>query len=196
MSDVTIGLDRAGVLMRNWWLVALRGAVAILFGLMALLLPGVTLGSLVLLFGIYMLVDGISAIWSGVRAAAHHQRWGWLILEGVLDLITAAIALVLPIATILALVYLSAAWALLSGISLLVAAFGLHVAGGRWLMVLSAVISIIWGVLLFISPVAGAVVMTWWLGAYAIIFGVALLALAWKLRQAGRDGGTMAPAHP
>src|SRR5690348_1546568 len=84
-------LAMAEALARNWWAVALRGAAAILFGLVALLMPGVTIAALVLLFGVYMAVDGVFAIVAGVRAAAHHERWGALILEGVADLIAAAI---------------------------------------------------------------------------------------------------------
>jgi uncharacterized membrane protein HdeD (DUF308 family) len=170
----------------NWWAIALRGVFAILFGLVALLLPGVTLNALVLLFAAYMLVDGIFDIVAAVRAAAHQERWGWLVLEGVVDLLAGAIALVWPLITILAFVLLLAAWAVVSGVSLTTAAFRLHASHGRWLMVLSGVVSVAWGILLAIWPIVGAVVLTWWIGAYAIVFGVLLLILAFRLR--GRRG--------
>src|SRR5438270_5538962 len=96
----------SALLAQNWWAVALRGVLGIVFGIIALLMPGVTMAALVLWFAAYMLVDGIFAIVSGVRAAARHERWGALIFEGIIDLIAGAIAIVLPIATILAFIYL------------------------------------------------------------------------------------------
>lgn len=171
------------MLARNWWAVLLRGIIAILFGLAALFLTFHTLAALVLVFGIYMLADGIFAIVSGVRAAARRERWGALILEGVVDLVAAAIAFIAPLVTIWALVLLCAAWAVVSGVMLLVATFRLHAAHGRWWMGIGAVFSILWGVLLFFDPAAGAVVMTWWLGAYALVFGISLIALSFRLRR-------------
>jgi len=180
----------AEALARNWWAIALRGAAAILFGLVALLMPGVTIAALVLLFGVYMAVDGVFAIVAGVRAAAHHERWGALILEGVADLIAAAIAFLVPLATALAFVYLAGAWAVISGALLIAATFRLPSTHGRWLMGLGGAISLLWGVLLFVAPIAGAVVLTWWLGAYALLFGGALIALAFRLRNYGHQRQT------
>lgn len=174
---------RTAALARNWWAIGLRGVFAILFAAVAFLLPGVTITSLVLLFGVYMAVDGVFAIVSGVRAAARHERWGMLIVEGVLNLGAAAVAFVYPILTVLAFVVFCGVWAIITGVALLVATFRLPAAHGRWLMGFGAVVSILWGGLLFVSPVAGAVVMTWWLGVYALVFGVTLIALAFRLRS-------------
>lgn len=174
---------RAYALARNWWLLVLRGVLAIVFGLAAFFMPGVTLASLVLLFAAYAAVDGVFAIVSGVRAAARHQRWGWLIFEGVVNLAAAAAAFFYPILTVLAFVTFTAAWAVVSGVVLLVATFRLPVAHGRWLMGLGAVVSILWGVLLFLAPLPGAIVMTWWLGGYALAFGVMLILLGLRLRS-------------
>ncbi len=178
------------VLARNWWLVALRGVLALLFGIIALLLPGVTIASLVLLFAAYMLVDGICAIVAGVRAARRHERWGLLVFEGVVDLIAGAIAVLWPLITLLAFVWLLGGWAIASGVLLLVAAFRLNLEHGRWLMAFGGVVSIIWGILLFLWPLAGALVLTWWMGGYALLFGVTLLVLAFRLR------GQQDPATP
>lgn len=172
----------SALLAQNWWAVALRGVFAILFGLIALLMPGVTITSLVLLFGAYMLVDGIFAIVAGVRAAARRERWWPLILEGLVDLAASAIAIAAPIATVLAFVWLSAAWALISGGMMIAAAVRLRATHGKWWLGFGGVVSVIWGILLFLAPIPGAVVMTWWLGAYALVFGVTLLALAFRLR--------------
>ena len=175
---------RSAMLARNWWAVALRGLFAVLFGLAAVFLPTVTLGSLVLLFAAYMLVDGVFAIVSGARALAHHQRWGLLILEGVVDLLAGAAALLLPGLTVLVLVTLLGIWSVVTGVLLIIAAFRLHGGHGRWWLGLSGLVSLVWGVLLYTAPIAGAVVLTWWLGAYALAFGVVLLIVGFRLRAA------------
>ena len=170
-------------LAQNWWAIALRGVFGIVFGIIALLMPGVTMAALVLWFAAYMLVDGIFAIVAGIRAATRYERWGALIFEGIVDLIAGAIAIFMPIATILAFVYLNAAWAIITGVALLIAMFRLRPTHGKWLLALAGLLSIVWGVLLAFAPIAGAVVMTWWLGAYALVFGVALLVLAFRLKR-------------
>ena len=169
-------------LAENWWAIALRGVFAILFGVIALVMPGVTLTALVLLFAAYMLVDGIFAIVAAIRAARQHERWGWLILEGIVDLIAGAIAVIWPLITIVAFVLLMGAWAIVSGGLLVAAALRLHATHGRWLMALAGVVSVIWGVLLLLGPIIGAVVLTLWMGAYAFVFGILLLVLAFRLR--------------
>jgi uncharacterized membrane protein HdeD (DUF308 family) len=181
-------------LARNWWAVLLRGLFAILFGIVALVLPGVTLASLVLLFAVYMLVDGVFDIVAAARAARHGERWGALIFEGIADLVAAAIAFFLPLATVLAFVVLMAAWAIISGVLLVAAAVKLHRTHGKWLMGFGGVVSVIWGVLLLVEPIIGALVLTWWMGAYALFFGGALIALAFQLRSRAAPPGTL-PQH-
>ena len=183
-SDDPARIDAmSNLLAQNWWAVALRGVIGILFGLVALLLPAATMLSLILLFAAYLLVDGVFAIISAVRAARRHERWGLLVLEGVVDLIAAAVALVWPGITVLAFVLLVAAWALLSGGLMLASAFNLNIDHGRWWLALGGIASIVFGVLLVIAPLIGAIVLTWWIGAYAMVFGISLLVLAFKLRQ-------------
>ncbi len=104
-------------LARNWWAVALRGAVGILFGLAALILPFATLQALVLLFAFYMLTEGVFAIVAGGRAAARHERWGLLILEGVVNLLAGIVSLLLPSLAILVFVTLLGLWAVGSGLA-------------------------------------------------------------------------------
>ncbi len=177
-------LGRTVTLQRNWWLLLIRGALALLFGLVALVLPVPTIAALVFLFGIYMGVDGIFAFIAGARAAVQGQRWGELMFEGIIDIVAAIVAFTFPLATIFAIVIFAAVWAVFSGVALLVAAFRLPgESGGRWVMALGGIISIIWGVLIWWEPIAGAVVLTYWLGAYAILFGAALIVLALRLRQ-------------
>lgn len=178
-----LALGRTAALQRNWWLVLIRGALALLFGLVAFVLPGVTIASLVWLFGIYMGVDGVFAFVAGVRAAAHHERWGELMIEGIIGIVAAFIAFAFPLATVVAIVIFAAAWAVVSGIALLVGASHLHQTSGRWIMALGGIVSVLWGILLWVFPFAGAVVLTYWLGAYALLFGGALVALSLRLRQ-------------
>jgi uncharacterized membrane protein HdeD (DUF308 family) len=175
------------LLAQNWWAVALRGVFAILFGLVALFLTGPTILSLVLFFSAYMLVDGVFGIIAAVRAARQGERWGLLILEGILNIAVGVIALLMPGLTVIAFVLLLAAWSLVSGGLMVGAAFRLSTDYGRWWLAIAGVVSIVFGVLLAIAPVIGAVVLTWWLGAYALAFGVALLVLAFRLR-ARKDG--------
>lgn len=167
----------------SWQFILLRAVVAIVFGLLALFLPGQTLAGLVLLFGAYMLADGVFAIIAGWRAARQRKPWGWFALEAVINIAAGVIALLWPGITLLAFVMLAAAWALVSGGMMLWGAFRFHEKPGRIWLVLAGVVSLIWGVLLILWPLAGAVAMTLWLGAYVLLLGLALLLFALKLRR-------------
>ena len=173
------------LLARNWWAVALRGAFGIVFGLIALFAPGATLLSLVLVFAAYLLADGVLGIVAGVRAARGGERWGLLILEGAVTIAMGLIAALWPGLTIVVFVLMMAAWALLSGAMLLTAAYRLEGRAGRLWLALSGIVSVLFGLALVVAPMIGAVVLTWWLGIYALAFGVALVVLAFRLRSYG-----------
>ena len=183
------------LLAQNWWAVALRGVFAILFGLVALFLTGPTILSLVLFFSAYMLVDGVFGIIAAARAARQGERWGLLVLEGILNIAVGVLALLMPGLTVIAFVLLMAAWSLVSGGLMVGAAFRLSKDYGRWWLAIAGVVSIVFGVLLAIAPVIGAVVLTWWLGAYALAFGIALLVLAFQLRTRKDDNPRTAAAQ-
>ncbi|HEY8335830.1 MAG TPA: HdeD family acid-resistance protein [Tardiphaga sp.] len=171
-------------LVQNWWLFAIRGGLGIIFGCLALIFPGPTILSLVMLFSAYMLVDGVFAIISAVRAIRRKQdRWGLLIFEGLLNVVVGIAAVLLPGLTVVAFVWLIAAWAIISGALMTAAGFKLNIDHGRWWLVLGGLLSLAYGALLIIAPLIGAVVLTWWLGAYALVFGVALLVFSFKLRS-------------
>jgi uncharacterized membrane protein HdeD (DUF308 family) len=178
-----VSTEMSARLAQYWWAIALRGVAAILFGIVALLVPGATIVALTLLFAIYMVSDGILAIVAALRASRQHQRWGWLVLEAIADFIAGGIAFVWPIVTVLAFIYLMGIWAIVSGVLLAAAAFKLHPAHGRWLMVLGSIVSVLWGILLLASPLIGALVLTWWMAGYALFFGASLLALGFHLRN-------------
>jgi uncharacterized membrane protein HdeD (DUF308 family) len=183
----------SAVLAGNWWAIALRGLAAIVLGIIALAVPAVVMLSFALLFAAYLLTDGVFAIIAAVRAARQHERWVLMLVEGILDIVVGLIAAAFPVGAVLAFVFVIAAWALLTGGLMLASAFRLHLSHGCWWLALGGLVSIIWGVLLAIAPIIGAVVLTWWLGGYALVFGVVLLVLAFRLRRQ-RDAGTAA-AH-
>jgi uncharacterized membrane protein HdeD (DUF308 family) len=186
-------------LTRNWWVLAVRGGAAVLFGLLALIWPGITVLALVLLFGAYALVDGVLALYAALtnRPAAQGRR-GWLALEGVAGVLAAIGAVVWPGITALVLLYLIAAWAVVTGVAEIVAAIRLRrEIQGEWLMALSGVLSIVFGLLAFFFPAAGALAVIWLIAAYAIVFGVVLLVLGFRLRRhaAVPRGSTSAPEY-
>ena len=174
--------DMNALLARNWWAFTLRGIIAILFGLVALVMPGAVMLSLALVFAAYLIVDGVFGIIAAVRAARSHERWGLLLLQAILNLAMGVIAAMFPVAAVLAFVIVMAVWALMTGGLLLGAAFRLHMSHGRWWLALGGVVSLLWGVVLLLSPMIGAVVLTWWLGAYEFVFGIMLLVLSFRLR--------------
>ncbi|MFE1600770.1 HdeD family acid-resistance protein [Methylobacterium sp. ID0610] len=173
----------SAALARNWWLVALRGVASILFGIIALVSPIATLYVLVIFFSAYMLVDGIADIVAAVRAAERHERWGFLLAEGLLDILVGVVAFLMPGSALLAFVYLTAAWALVTGGLMIAAAFRLHLDHGRWWLVLGGVCSVLFGIALLINPGVSLIVLTYWMAGYAIAFGVLMLILAFRLRS-------------
>jgi uncharacterized membrane protein HdeD (DUF308 family) len=174
----------AETLVKNWWLFTLRGILGIIFGFLALIFPGPTMLSLVLLFSAYMLVDGVAAIISAVRAIRRKEdRWGILIFEGLLNIATGIAAFLWPGLTVIAFVWLIAAWAIVTGALMTAAGSRLNIDHGRWWLVLGGLLSLAYGVLLIIAPLIGAVVLTWWIGVYALVFGIALVMFSFKLRS-------------
>jgi uncharacterized membrane protein HdeD (DUF308 family) len=182
------------VLADSWWAVGLRGVLGILFGLICLLTPGIALGAFVILFSAYMLVDGVFAIISGIKAARSGERWGLLILEGIVDIAAGVVAFLWPLITVVALTWLVAIWAIVSGALMLSAAFTLNIDHGRWWLALGGIASVVFGLLLVIEPLVGAVVLTIWIGAYALVFGVFLLILAFQLHSRKEERERKAPA--
>ena len=181
-SDVRSG-SAGETLVQNWWLFTLRGVLGIIFGCIALIFPGPTMLSLVIVFSAYMLVDGVTGIISAVRAMRRRDRWGLLVFEGLLNIATGIIAFLWPGITVLAFVLLVAAWAIVSGALMTAAGFRLNIEHGRWWLILGGLLSLAYGALLIATPLIGAIVLTWWLGAYALAFGVALVIFSFKLRS-------------
>lgn len=188
-ASTGMGQPLLPVLSRNWWALALRGLAAILFGILAFAWPGITLFVLVIFFGAYLLVDGIFAIVAAVRAAGEEARWWLLLIEGILGVVAGLVAFFWPGLTALALLYLVAAWAIVTGIMEIVGAIRLRrELVGEWALILSGVLSFIFGVLLVVIPArAGLLSLTWLIGIYAIAFGVIMLVLAFRVRGLARS---------
>ena len=185
-------------LARNWWALALRGAAAIIFGIIALFWPPAAVAALVAVFGAYALVDGIFNLVAAVRAGREGQRWGALVFEGVVSLLVGVLTLFYPGVTALALVLFVGAWSLITGVAEIVAAIKLRrFIEGEWLLALSGILSVAFGILLFISPMIGAIAIAIWIGAYAVVFGALLVGLALRLRSwAAHQQETHIPAGP
>jgi uncharacterized membrane protein HdeD (DUF308 family) len=174
-------------LVTNWWSLVIRGVAAILFGIFTFVWPGITLTALVFLFAGYVLVDGVVSITGVVKAVHAHDRWGVLLLEGMAGIVAAAVTVLWPAITALALVYVIAAWATVTGVFEVAAAVRLrkHISG-EWLLALGGIASLLFGILLMIAPLAGALVIALWVGAYMLVSGALLVALGFRLRGWGK----------
>ncbi|MBY6240882.1 HdeD family acid-resistance protein [Methylosinus sp. Sm6] len=190
------GVDRLtaknAILARNWWAVALRGLAAIIFGLIALFMPGVTILSLVLVFAAFAIVDGVATMVSAARAARRGEAWLFMFLAGLVKIAAGLFAAFWPGITALIFVLLFGIEEIIAGGLFLGSAFELREDHGRWLLALTGILSILFGLFVALSPVIGAVVLAWWIGAYAIAIGIVELMLAFRLRARHVAGGPLA----
>lgn len=168
---------------RIWWMLLLRGVLAVLFGLAALFWPGETLFVLVLLIGAYILVDGVFAIVGGIMDSS--RRWV-LLIEGILGLVAGLILLFNPGFGALVLLYVIAFWAIITGVMEILAAISLRrEIDNEWMMILGGALSVLFGVILAVLPGAGLLSLTWLIGAFAIIFGITFIVLGFRVRNLG-----------
>jgi len=177
------------VLVGNWWAFVLRGIFAILFGLICFILPGMALLSLIFLFGFYALADGILNIVAAFRRTGAEQvPWWALLIAGVISIAAGVLAFAIPGITAVALLILIAAWAVATGILEIIAAIRLRKQiSGEWVLVVSGLLSIAFGVLMFLFPRAGALAVVIWIGAYAIVLGILMIALGLRLSKFVRE---------
>lgn len=197
-------LAGADALIRNWWAVLLRGLLGITFGIITFIWPGLSLASLVLVYGAFAFVDGVLAVVSAIRGETGEggRRWA-MILRGLLGLGVGIVTVLWPGITAIALLTVIAAWALLGGVLEIVSAIRLRrVIRGEWAMALSGLLSIALGVMLMIFPLAGALALVLWVGAYMFATGIVLIALSLRLRSWGKNElpggvlGTVAAGSP
>ena len=181
MRSVDTGITS---LARNWWAIALRGVAAVIFGVLTFILPGITLAVLILLFGSYAVVDGVFNIIAAMRGRVGDQPRWLLAGEGVVSILAGLITFVFPGLTALVLVYVIGAWAVVTGVLKIIAAIRMRNAiRNEWWLAASGVLSVVFGALVMLFPGTGALAMVLWIGAYAIVFGALLIALAVRLRN-------------
>ena len=172
------------ILAHNWWMLLLRGILAFVFGLLCVTYPDVTLFVMTIMFGVYALLDGILALASSVKTATGGSQWWSTIFEGIVGIVVGLFILIWPGITAFGLVYLIGMWAIITGIFEIMAAIRLrqHFTN-EWLLIISGVASVIFGLLIIVIPRAGALAVVWWVGTYAIFFGMVFIALALRLRS-------------
>ena len=170
-------------LARNWWAIVLRGVFAVLFGLGAFFWPGITLVVLVALYGAYLFADGILAVaWALMGRRAGAFPWG-VFLAGLASIIAGVLTFLMPGLTALVLLYLIAAWAIVRGIFEIIAAFHLRrELTNEWLLALNGVLSVLFGILLIAAPGAGALTVLWIIGTFAVIVGIVMIMLGFRLK--------------
>jgi uncharacterized membrane protein HdeD (DUF308 family) len=170
-------------LARNWWLILLRGIAAVIFGLLTFGWPGVTLVTLVLLYGAFALADGVLALIAAIMGGKPAPRW-WLALVGLLGIVAGLIALALPGMTALVLLYCIAFWAIAIGVMQVFGAIRLRKEiDNEWMLIASGIISVVFGLILIVAPGAGALGLLFVIGVYAVIHGIMLITLAFRLRR-------------
>jgi uncharacterized membrane protein HdeD (DUF308 family) len=168
-------------LTTNWWAMFLRGVVALLFGSVTLAWPGMTLVVLIVFFGAYVLVDGVLAIVAGIRGS-EGRRW-LLLAEGVVGVLAGLIAFFWPGMTALLLLFVISAWAIFTGLlKVVMAIFFRREVENAWLMGLSGVLSVLFGVILAVLPGAGLLTLVWLIGIYALVVGIVLIYLGFRVR--------------
>ena len=170
-------------LAKNWWVLLLRGLASIAFGVLAFAWPGITIISLVILYGAYALVDGVFSLYAAITGGGAAPRW-WLAIVGIAGVLAGLYAFALPGSAALILLTLIAAWAIVSGVFEIIGAIRLRKEiDNEWMLILHGLLTVLFGVVLFAMPGAGAIAMIWVIAAYAIAAGVILSALAFRLKR-------------
>lgn len=177
----------AHILHRGWWLLLLRGIAAIAFGLLTWFQPGISLAALVLLFGAYSFADGILGAWTAIAGRAHNEYWGMLLLRGLLGIGIGILTFVEPGVVALALLFYIALWAIATGVLEIGVAIRLRrEIEGEWMLILSGLVSVVFGVVLIARPGGGALALLWLIASFAVLLGVLLVLLALKARGFAR----------
>jgi len=172
------------LIARNWWLFLLRGIAALTFGVLSFVWPGISLLTLILFFGAYALVDGTFALAAAIvgRGSAP-VRW-WLVLIGLLGIGIGIATFLSPGLTALTLLYLIAGWVMSTGVLQIIGAIELRKAiENEWWLILDGAISVLFGILLFIMPGAGALALIWLIALFAVAYGILMIGFAFKVRK-------------
>ena len=175
------------VLSRTWWLLLLRGLIAIAFGVMIWLQPEMSIVALVLIFGVYALADGALGVWTAIAGRKEHEDWWILLIWGGIGVAIGILTFMAPGATALALLFYIAVWAIATGVLQIVSAIRLRKEiEGEWLLVFGGFVSVVFGILLMAQPVTGVLALLWLIALYGVVFGISLVILAFKVRKSSK----------
>jgi uncharacterized membrane protein HdeD (DUF308 family) len=170
-------------LKRHWWVPVIRGIAAIVFGIIAFVYPGITIATLVLFFGAWVLIDGIFRVVGAIGHRASDPDWGWHIVIGIVGIIVGLLTFHAPQITALALIIYIAAWALMVGATEIAFAIKLRrEIKGEWFLILMGLASIIFAILLLWNPIAGAAAVIWLIAWYAVILGILAIFFGFRLK--------------
>jgi uncharacterized membrane protein HdeD (DUF308 family) len=172
------------LLARNWWLFLLRGLAALTFGVLSLIWPGISLMTLVLFFGAYALVDGAFALAAAIVGRGNAEvRW-WLVLVGLLGIGVGIATFLWPGLTALTLLYFIAGWVIATGVLQIIGAIELRkLIEDEWWLILDGALSVLFGILLFAMPGAGALALIWLIAVFAIAYGILMVGFAFKVKK-------------
>ena len=180
---VGLGTAMVHALAKNWWLLLLRGIAAIIFGLLAFAWPGLTLVTLILFYGAFVLVDGVLAVIAAITGGVPGSRW-WLAIIGLLGIAAGLVTFMMPGLTAVLLLLIIAGWAIATGVFQIIGAIKLRKEiDNEWLLILGGIISVLFGVSMMLAPGAGALALVWVIGAYSVVIGAIFVALALRLRK-------------
>jgi uncharacterized membrane protein HdeD (DUF308 family) len=171
-------------LKRHWWVPVIRGIAAIVFGIIAFVYPGITIATLVLFFGAWVLIDGIFRVVGAIGHRASDPDWGWHIVIGIVGIIVGLLTFHAPQITALALIIYIAAWALMIGATEIAFAIKLRrEIKGEWFLILMGLASIVFAILLLWNPIAGAAAVIWLIAWYAVVIGILAIFFGFRLRS-------------
>ncbi len=181
-------MSLTGVIARNWWTLLLRGLIALAFGIFIFFQPDISLTVLILVFGIFIFADGILGVWTALAGRKSDEDWWVWLLWGLVGIGIGILAFLAPDITALALLFYIAIWAIATGVLQLVAAIRLRKEiTGEWLLIIGGIASVLLGILLIAQPGVGILALLWLLAAYAVLFGLVMIFLAFKARAFGRQ---------
>jgi uncharacterized membrane protein HdeD (DUF308 family) len=187
----------AKILERSWWALAIGGVVSVLFGLLVFRWPGLALVALITLFGAFALINGIFTIIVAIEGAAHHRSWIWPLVGGAVSVLAGLVTFMWPGITALALLYLIAIWAIVTGVSEIVGALQLRrELPHEWLYIAAGVVSVLFGLFMIARPGKGALTLIWLIGAYAVIYGVLRISLGFRMRSLSRQVAALPISSP
>ncbi len=182
-SGIGLGSAMVHALAKNWWLLLLRGIAAIIFGVLAFVWPGLTLLTLILFYGAFALVDGVLAIVAAITGGAPGSRW-WLAIVGLVGIAAGLLTFLMPGVSAFVLLFFIAGWAIATGVLEIIGAIQLRKEiDNEWMLILSGVLSVLFGVCMMLAPGAGALALVWVIGIYSVVLGVMFVALAFRLKK-------------